>query len=113
MQEFSAPLKPINVGQLDGEMRAAFGKRYQGLSTDQKTIRFFVDDDLSKEDQAAVEAVYEAHTPTETDEQAVERKQRNRKDAYAVLRQFKRADILSLADALPYLEAVVAIMVDG
>lgn len=112
MQEFIAALKPINVEQLESEMRAAFEKKYHGLSTDQKSIRFFLDDDLSDEDKKSVEAIYEAHTPIETDDQAVERKRTAKKDLRQTLREFDKSKVRKYDDLLPYLEALISLAVD-
>lgn len=113
MKEIAAELKALNIGQLDGEIRAAFGKRFFGLSTDQKAVRFHVDDDFGDEDKKALLALYEAHTPTETDEQVVERKRGEKRDLRQTLKGFDRANIRNVADILPYLEALIKLAAEG
>lgn len=110
--EITVDLKPINVGQLDGDVRAAFPNHYKGLSTDQKSIRFFVDDDLTEADVKAIQAIYEAHVPTETDEQASERKRTAKKELRQALKDFDKAKIQKMADLLPYFEALIRLAVD-
>lgn len=106
-------LKPLHIGQLESEIRAVFDKgQYLGLSTDQKGVSLFVIDDLSDDDEKAMIAIYDAHAPEETDEQAEQRKRGSRKNARTLLKQFKRAEIRSLAEAMPYLEALIHIVAD-
>lgn len=108
--ELTFDIKPINVGQLEGEMRAAFPSQYKGLSTDQESIRFFVDEDFSESDQAALAALYEAHTPTETDEQTVNRKRTARQELRQALRDFDKSKVTKFADLLPYLESAFKLL---
>lgn len=110
MQELTYERKPMNVAQLDGEFRAAFEARYHGLSTDQNSIRFFFDDDLSKEDTAAAAALYEAHTPEETDEQAETHKRAAKRELRQLLRNFDDTNVRSLADIAPYLKAAFRLL---
>lgn len=110
MQEINVALKPMNIGQLETAIREVFGARYLGMSTDQKRARLFVENDFTSEEIAAVEAIYEAHTPEETDEQAEQRKRNAKRQHRQLLRQFKKADIRTLEDALPFLEAVIKLI---
>jgi len=104
-------LNALNTPQLEKEIRAAFGERYRGLSADQLTVRLFMDDDLTKGDIESLETIYETHKPTETDEQESERKRSAREERLLLLRKFDKLAIKSLDDALPYLEALISLVV--
>lgn len=110
MQEINVALKPMNIGQLETAIREEFGARYLGMSTDQKRARLFVEDDFEMRDTEILIAIYEAHTPEETDEQAERRKRNAKKQHHQLLRQFKKADIRTIEDALPFLEAVIKLI---
>lgn len=107
--ELTFQRKPINVRQLETEMRGTFSTKYTGLSTDGENIRFFFDE-LTGEDMLIVKAIYDAHVPTETEDQADARRKTAKATLRNLLRQFKRGDVRSLTDALPYLEALVILV---
>ncbi len=97
--EIIADIKPINIAQLETEIRATFQARYHGLSTDQAHIRLFVDDDFSEADVEILKALYATHTPVETDAAATERKQRSVEDAIKALQAINFDEIDSLVKA--------------
>jgi hypothetical protein len=83
--DITQDIKPINIAQLETEIRVTFPTRYHGLSTDQTHIRLFVDDDFSEADVEILKALYAAHTPVETDAAATARKQKTVEDAIKAL----------------------------
>lgn len=108
--EISADIKPINIQQLEAEIRVAFPTQYKGLSTDQTSIRFFVDDNLTKSDVQIIRALYAAHVPSETDDQAVSRKRTAKQELRQILKGFDKSTVKSLADVAPYLEAAFRLL---
>ncbi len=103
--------KPVNTRQLEIDLRAVFAERYTGLSSDSENIIFYLDKPTD-EDVQIIRALYEAHTPTETDDERETRKRSNRTALRAFIRNYSRTEIRSLVDLLPYIEALFFLVAD-
>lgn len=89
--------KSINTQELEAALKAAFGNRYTGLSTDVEFIHLYISNPVIEDIETAA-AIYANHIPSETDDAADARKRRTIDDAIAALRAVNFDDVDTVAE---------------
>ena len=111
MIEITRELKRLNIVELDRTMRQALGDKFYGLATGRE-MRYILRDDITPDDIAALDAIYDSHDPTMTDDEELEQRQLDRVAVKERLQKVALSDNPTVKDIAPLLKDVIELLKD-